>query len=85
MKGPLKWETDLYIFVRALFNERLRRYDIAPTGVQITWSVNIPEIQQSLFIQESDHDSKEKNDTKEKTAEHKKFYIYYFYQSSQQM
>jgi hypothetical protein len=36
MKGPLKWETDLYIFVRALFNERLRRYDIAPTGVQIT-------------------------------------------------
>lgn len=36
MKGPLKWETDLYIFVRALFNERLRRYDITPTGVQIT-------------------------------------------------
>jgi len=36
MKGPLKWETDLYIFVRALFNERLRRYNITPTGVQIT-------------------------------------------------
>ncbi|CAG5105830.1 Oidioi.mRNA.OKI2018_I69.chr1.g2491.t2.cds [Oikopleura dioica] len=36
MKGPLKWETDLYIFVRALFNERLRRYEIVPTGVQIT-------------------------------------------------
>ena len=36
MKGPLKWETDLYIFVRALFNERLRSYNIAPTGVQIT-------------------------------------------------
>jgi hypothetical protein len=36
MKGPLKWETDLYIFVRALFNERLRHYNIAPTGVQIT-------------------------------------------------
>jgi len=85
MKGPLKWETDLYIFVRALFNERLRRYDITPTGVQITWShVNIPEMQQSLFIQ--DRDSKEKENThKRKNCWAQKFYKLYFYQSSQQM
>lgn len=84
MKGPLKWETDLYIFVRALFNERLRRYDITPTGVQITWShVNIPEMQQSLFIQ--DHDSKEKKTHKRKNCWAQKFYKLYFYQSSQQM
>jgi len=26
--GPLKQEYDIYIFTRALFNERLRRFDI---------------------------------------------------------
>jgi hypothetical protein len=32
--GPLKFETDLYIFIRALFNERLRRHNITPHEVQ---------------------------------------------------
>ena len=36
MLGPLKWETDLYVFIRALFNERLRRYGITPHEVQMT-------------------------------------------------
>lgn len=36
MLGPLKWETDLYIFTRALFNERLRRHNITPHEVQMT-------------------------------------------------
>lgn len=36
MLGPLKWETDLYVFVRALFNERLRRHNITPHEVQMT-------------------------------------------------
>ena len=26
--GPLKWEFDVYMFARALFNERLRRSNI---------------------------------------------------------
>jgi len=36
MEGPLKWETDLYIFIRALFNQKLREYQIETSPINVT-------------------------------------------------
>ena len=37
MEGPLKWETDLYIFIRAMFNEKMRRLGIEQSPLNVTW------------------------------------------------
>lgn len=36
MEGPLKWETDLYIFIRAMFNEKMRRLGIQQSPLNVT-------------------------------------------------
>ena len=32
----LKWEMDLYMFIRALFNEKLKRFNIDPHEIKLT-------------------------------------------------
>lgn len=36
MMGPLKWESDLYFFIRAMFNEKLRKLNIEPVEYNVT-------------------------------------------------
>ena len=36
MDHALKWEMDLYMFIRAIFNAKLEKYNIKPHDMKLT-------------------------------------------------